>query len=229
LPNEPPPAVNRPTNALGTYNPALNLPDIKLPPGTTVTTAGPVDGYRALSAFSATKTATPIEYVPQSIQVIPKSVIADQNNVTVTEAIQNVSNTQGTNTLGIGTTGPTGLSNIRGFPAQQYLDGINVMYNAGDRDSLVNVERIEVLKGPNAILYGGGAGSPLGGAINVVSKLPTDRASAEAGVTFGTNRYVQPYFDINQPLSADKTALFRFTGAYTATDSFVDVVHQNRY
>ncbi len=228
-PAAPPPAVNTPANALGTYNPALDLPGLKLPPGTTVTTAGPVDGYRALSAFSATKTATPIEQVPQSIQVIPKSVIADQNNVTVTEAIQNVSNVQGTNTLGIGTTAPTGLINIRGFAGQQYLDGLNVMYNAGDRNSLVNVERIEVLKGPNAILYGGGAGSPLGGAINVVSKLPTDKASVETGVTFGTNNFAQPYFDVNQPLSADKTVLFRFTGQYTSADSFVDVLHQDRY
>ncbi len=228
-PAEPTAAVKPLTNALGTYNPALDLPDIELPPGTTVTTAGPVDGYRSLSAFSATKTATPIEQVPQSIQVIPKSVIADQNNVTVTEAIQNVSNVQGTNTLAIGTTAATGQIAVRGFSAQQYLDGMNVLYNVGDRDSLVNVERIEVLKGPNAILYGGGAGSPLGGAINVVSKLPTDKASAEAGLTFGTNSYVQPYFDINQPLSADKTVLFRFTGAYTANDTFVDVVHQDRY
>lgn len=216
-------------NTLGTYNPALDLPGLELPPGTTLTTAGPVDGYRALSSFSATKTATPIEQVPQSIQVIPRSVITDQNNVTVTEAIQNVSNVQGTNTIAIGTTSAGGLINVRGFPAQQYLDGMNVLYNVGDRDSLVNVERIEVLKGPNAILYGGGAGSPLGGAINIVSKLPTDKASGEAGFTFGTNNYVQPYFDINQPLSADKTVLFRFTGTYTSNDTFVDVVHQNRY
>lgn len=228
-PAEPTTVVKPLANALGTYNPALNLPDLKLPPGTTVTTAGPVDGYRALSSFSATKTATPIERVPQSIQVVPRSVITDQNNVTVTEAIQNVSNVQGTNTIAIGTTGPNGLTTVRGFAAQQYLDGMNVMYNAGDRDSLVNVERIEVLKGPNAILYGGGAGSPLGGAINVVSKLPTDKASLETGVTFGTNNYVQPYFDFNQPLSADKTVLFRFTGSYTSNDTFVDVVHQDRY
>ncbi|MGC8069009.1 TonB-dependent receptor plug domain-containing protein, partial [Salmonella enterica] len=73
-------------------------------------------------------------------------------NVTVTEAIQNVSNVQGTNTIAIGTTSAGGLINVRGFPAQQYLDGMNVLYNVGDRDSLVNVERIEVLKGPNAIL-----------------------------------------------------------------------------
>ncbi|MGJ4947225.1 TonB-dependent siderophore receptor [Bradyrhizobium sp. HKCCYLS20291] len=225
-----PPAADKPlTNALGTYNPALDLPGLKLPPGTTLTTAGPVDGYRALSGFSATKTATPIEQIPQSIQVIPKSLITDQNNVTVSEAIQNVSNTQGTNTLAIGTTGPTGLINVRGFSAQQYLDGMNVMYNVGDRDSLVNVERIEVLKGPNAVLYGGGAGSPLGGAINIVSKLPTDKASLETGFTYGTKTFVQPYFDVNQPLSADKTVLFRFTGAYTANNTFVDVVHQDRY
>lgn len=228
-PAEPTPAVRPLANALGTYNPALDLPGLKLPPGTTITTAGPVDGYRALSAFSATKTATPIEQVPQSIQVIPRSVITDQNNVTVTEAIQNASNVQGTDTLAIGTTGPFGQITVRGFTAQQYLDGMNVMYNPGDRDSLVNVERIEVLKGPNAILYGGGAGSPLGGAINIVSKLPTDKASLETGVTVGSKNYVQPYFDINQPLSADKTVLFRFTGSYTSNDTFVDVVHQNRY
>ena len=63
----------RPANALGTYNPALDLPGLKLPPGTTLTTAGPVDGYRALSAFSATKTATPIEQVPQSIRSFPRA------------------------------------------------------------------------------------------------------------------------------------------------------------
>jgi iron complex outermembrane receptor protein len=50
------PAVKNAANALGTYNPALDLPGLKLPPGTTETTAGPVDGYRALSAFSAIRT-----------------------------------------------------------------------------------------------------------------------------------------------------------------------------
>ncbi|MDW3399067.1 hypothetical protein NQ285_26850, partial [Escherichia coli] len=90
-PAEPPPPVKNAANALGTYNPALDLPDLKLPLGATLTTAGPVDGYRALSAFSSTKTATPIEQIPQSIQVIPRSVMVDQNNLSVTEAIQNAS------------------------------------------------------------------------------------------------------------------------------------------
>ncbi len=218
--------TEEPANQLGTYNPALDLKGLTLPPGTTLTTAGPVLGYQALSAFSATKTATPIEQIPQSIQVIPRSVLADQLSVTPAEALRNVSGAQGMNPL---STPTFDASKLRGFPAEQWTDGLSVYYNAGDRDSLVNVERIEVLKGPSAILYGGGSGDPLGGVFNFVSKLPKDLASQEIGVTFGSHRYVQPYFDINQPLNSSKTVLFRMTGQYTGSDSFIDALHTQRY
>ncbi len=106
---------------------------------------------------------------------------------------------------------------------------MTVYYNAGNRDALANVERIEVLKGPAAILYGGGAGASVGGAINIVSKLPTDVAGGEFGFTFGSFSFLQPTFDINQPLSTDGTVLFRMTGEYTATDSFIDFIDTERY
>jgi len=48
-------------------------------------------------------------------------------------------------------------------------------------------------------------------------------------MAFGTNNYLRPYFDVNQPFTDDKTVLFRFTGEYTGGDGFVDVVHQDRY
>lgn len=217
-----------PATALGTYNPALDLRGLQLPPGTTLTTAGPVQGYRALSAMSSTKTATPIEQIPQSIQVVPKSVIEDQKPITVSEAIQNVSNVQGPNTRSIADTQLYPYT-IRGFGAQAWLDGMVMPFSLGDRDAFANVERIEVLKGPAAILYGGGGGAPIGGAINIVSKLPTDRASGEFGFTFGSHNFLQPYFDVNQPLTSNGTVLFRVTGEYTATDSFIEVLEQDRY
>ena len=178
--------------------------------------------------MSSTKTATPLEEIPQSIQVLPKSLLDDQGSRSVTEAIQNVSNAQGVNILGIGNTDLQPLR-IRGFGAEQWLDGLPVNYNVGDRDAFANVERIEVLKGPSAILYGGGPGAPVGGAVNVVSKLPTDRAHGEAGVIFGSHAYVRPYFDVDQPLTANGTVLFRVTGEYGASDSFVDVLQSERY
>ena len=136
------------------------------------TTAGPVQGFRALTAASATRTDTPIAEIPQSIVVIPRALIDAQNDLTVTEALQNVSATQGTNPV---QTPAFNSMYIRGFPAEMLVDGFTTFYNGGDRDSLVNVERIEVLKGPNAILYGGGLGAPLGGVVNLVSKMPTDK------------------------------------------------------
>ena len=195
-------------------------------PPVTQTTAGPVEGYRALTAASATRTNTPIEDIPQSIVVIPRAIIEDQNDLTVTEALQNASATQGTNPL---QTPAFNSMYIRGFPAEMLVDGITTFYNGGDRDSLVNVERIEVLKGPNAILYGGGTGAPLGGVVNVVSKMPTDRFFTEFGFTFGSYSYLQPYFDFNAPLNTDGTVLFRMTGEYTSAGSFIDVLDTQRY
>jgi iron complex outermembrane receptor protein len=86
-----------------------------------------------------------------------------------------------------------------------------------------------VLKGPNAILYGGGNGAPIGGAVNVISKMPTSVASGEFGVTVGSDNYARPYFDINQPISGDGTALFRMTGEYTSKNSFIEVLESERY
>jgi iron complex outermembrane receptor protein len=192
------------------------------------TTAGPVDGYRALTAASATKTDTPIEQIPQSIQVVPRSVIEDQGNLTVTEATHNVSNVQATNDLVLGNTDLQSVK-IRGFGAEQWLDGMTVIYDTGWRDAFANVERIEVLKGPNAILYGGGPGAPIGGAVNVVSKLPTEEAGGEVGFIFGSHSYLRPWFDVNTPLTADGTVLFRFTGEYATANSFVDVVESENY
>jgi iron complex outermembrane receptor protein len=190
------------------------------------TTAGAVQGYRALTATTATRTATPLEEIPQSIQVITRPLMSDQNNLTVTDALRNVSGVQGTNPL---QTPAYNSTYIRGFQAEQWVDGLTTYYNPGNRDSLVNAERIEVLKGPSAILYGGGVGSPVGGVVNIVSKLPVGNAFYNAGIVVGSHSYYQPYFDVNQPLNGDGTVLFRMTGAYTGSESFIDVLNTRAY
>lgn len=193
------------------------------------TTAGPVQGYRALTASSATRTSTPLEQLPQNIVVIPRSVIDSQSNITLSETLRNVSNVQPMNSLNIGNVEQVPYK-IRGFGAELWTDGFSGnLFVAGDREGLVNVERVEVLKGPNAIVYGGGGGAPVGGAINIVSKLPMVTPKYEAGITVGSYFFGNPYVDINQPLDADKNVLFRLTAEYATGNSYIQVLNTKRF
>lgn len=180
--------------------------------------------YAASHSRASTKTDTPIMETPQSIQVIKRSLMNDQQNINVSEALRNVSGVVINNPL---FTPAVDSTRIRGFASEQLIDGFTQYYNPGDRDSTVNIERIEVLKGTNGILYSGGSGSPVGGLVSIISKLPNAVASRELGFKIGTHNYYQPYVDINQPLN--QNVLTRFTGEYTDAGSYLDKVKTQRY
>lgn len=189
------------------------------------TTAGQVDGYRAITSVSATKTNTAVSETPQTINIVPRSVLDDQKVNTIDEALQNV---PGLVTVTSQATPATDSTLIRGFFADTWVDGMTSAFNLGDRQGSINVERIEVLKGPTGMLYGGsGVGTPIGGAINLVSKLPGKIAQGELGLTVGSHSSIHPFIDINQPFS--ETVLFRFTGEYVNEESHIDVLERQRY
>lgn len=193
------------------------------------TTAGPVQGWRALTANSSTRTQTPIEQLPQNINVIPRSLIDSQLSITLSDAVRNASNVQPIDSRMVGNVEQVPVK-IRGFGAELWTDGFaGNLFVAGDRDGLVNVERVEIMKGPSAVVYGGGAGAPVGGVINVVSKMPTDTAKYQAGITFGSYWYANPFVDVNQPLNEEKSALFRLTSEYIGSGSYIDVLNSRRF
>ncbi len=183
-----------------------------------------VDAYNVKESSSATRTQTPIKEIPQSVIAIPRTVMDDQQNITVNEALKNAS---GIVTNDEFSSPAFETTRVRGFAAEQLIDGFTQYYNPGDRESLVNVQSLEVLKGSNAVLFSGGSGSPIGGVINIQSKLPKHKAFGEVGIKVGTDNFVQPFFDINQPMT--ENALFRITGEYTKAESNVDVIDQKRY
>lgn len=175
------------------------------------TTAGPVRGYQAFTSVSATRTDLPIQNTPQSVVVLPRKVLDDQGVTSISEALQNVSGTLPYNPLTFAQQNPR----VRGFAAERTVDGLPNYYDPGARDLTINVERLEVIKGPQGVLFSGGRDAT-GGTINTVSKLPTATRFAEFGFTGGTNRFLSPFFDVNQPLSNDGSVLFRATGQYQA-------------
>ena len=156
--------------------------------GTGESATGPVVGYRASRSATATRTDTALRDVPQSVQVVPREVLVDRQDVRLNDALTNVSNVQPGGTL----QGRSDTFLIRGFRTQTYaIDGVllNQANNflSTQRD-LADVERIEVLKGPASVLYG--RGDP-GGLINIVTRRPTLAPSGELtaqGGSFGFAR-----------------------------------------
>ncbi|SFL22509.1 TonB-dependent siderophore receptor [Methylobacterium pseudosasicola] len=144
---------------------------------------GPVVGYRATRSATATRTDTPLRDTPQSVQVVPRDVLVDQQDIRLSDALQNVSSVQPGGTI----QGRSDTFIIRGFRTQTYaIDGVLLNqagnFSAVTRD-LADVERIEVLKGPASVLYG--RGDP-GGLINIVSRQPTLVPSGDINLQAGS-------------------------------------------
>ena len=144
---------------------------------TIVVTANRDQGYRAGSIGSATRTETPLLDVPQAVTVLTRQRLDDQAILSVQEALRFVP----------GAVGAQGEGNrdqivLRGnnSTADFFVDGMrdDVQYF---RD-FYNLERLEILKGANAMIFGRGGG---GGVINRVTKTPVvgqQRIAADAAV-----------------------------------------------
>jgi iron complex outermembrane receptor protein len=183
--------------------------------------------YTATSATTANRTDTPLKDTPQSIQVLPRAVLDDQQSATLSEALTNVSGVRSQSVLNQNLD-PANERLIRGFTAETYRDGMPLTYSAGDRESMANVERIEVLKGPSALMYASSLGAPIGGLVNLVQKKPQATPSYAAGITAGSYGYVSGDIDLNQPLTASGSVLSRITAEVGRSRSHIDVIETKR-
>ena len=176
-------------------------------------------GYRAQETSSATKTSTALRDLPQSITVVTKDQIRDQSMESIADVVNYIP----------GITAHQGENNrdqlvIRGnsTSADFFLNGMrdDVQYY---RD-LYNVERVEALKGPNAMIFGRGGG---GGVINRVTKEAGFSKLRE--ITFQAGSYGNKRFtaDFDQPLN-HQLAL-RVEGLYENSGSFRRSVYLERY
>lgn len=131
-----------------------------------------VTDYQPLVNTTAAKIAAPMRDIPQTVDVIPGQLIKDQGARSMQDVVKNSPGV----TFNMGD-GQRDQFVIRGFDASgdMYIDGMrdDALYY---RD-LSNVERVEVIKGPAAVLYGRGSS---GGLINRITKKPGEK-SANSG------------------------------------------------
>jgi iron complex outermembrane receptor protein len=191
------------------------------PTGETSTSSatGPVNGYVAMDTTAGSKTATPIAEIPQFVSVVGRNEIDAQGAQKADEALRY---TSGVFAQPFGSDTDTNWLFIRGFQADAtglYQDGLPLFSYAFGRfytDSFA-LERIEVLKGPASVLYGG---SNPGGIVNFVSKRPMGEKLRylEAGINDAGNAYLG--FDIED--RAGPALDYRVTGRIAGGDDYDD-------
>ncbi len=184
-----------------------------------IVVVGQREEYGVKSTSTATKTNTDIKDIPQALTVISEAQIEDQQLRSIADVMYFVP----------GASTGTGESNrdqvtLRGnnTTADFFVDGIrdDVQYF---RD-FYNVDRVEVLKGPNAMIFGRGGG---GGIINRVTKRSTlgeYRQLSVLGDSYGGFRLTG---DLDQPLG--EGVGLRVNGMYENGDSFRHHVDLERY
>ena len=167
--------------------------------------------YKSDYSFAGTKIQTAIKDIPQSVSTVTKELIKDKMNLHLTDALDNVA----------GVTRYSGYEEftIRGFRAENphLINGLRTYNTSLTNPMLINVERIEVIKGPTSVLYGN---ADPGGTINLVTKKPLAEKEGEIDIYKGSWNSIRAQGDVSGPLNKRKSFLGRFNAGYNNEESF---------
>ncbi|BBP68294.1 ligand-gated channel protein [Pseudomonas sp. Seg1] len=175
------------------------------------------DDPRVKVSNTATRTSTPVRYVPQAIDSIKTSNVANYGTNDIGDALSGMPN--------VSSSADTRFDSlrIRGFDASNdfYLDGIRD--DSQYKRDLHNIERVEVLKGPAAVLYGRGS---QGGIVNRVSKAPEAGRRSTIEAQGGSEDLRSLYADLSTDPSENIS--LRLNMGNMDENSFRDGVSGNR-
>jgi len=165
---------------------------------------------RALSYYKddettfATRTETPIDKTPQSVQVVTHTMIDDQAARQITDLYRSISGLSQNNISTV---------TLRGFSQDEILyDGLKGdPYGDFSIPQLFTIDQIQVLKGPSGALYG--AGEP-GGVINYVTKKPTYDPRNTIQATVGNKDFLSGSVESSGPLNKEASKRYR-VGIYS--------------
>lgn len=161
--------------------------------------------------------------LPQSISVVNHEILEQQQTTHLSDVLKNVN--------GVYQMGSTGGVQeeiaARGFAfgsSNTFKNGVR--YNNGINPEISSLERVEILKGSAAILYGNVAA---GGVLNLVTKKPMFEKGGEITMRMGSYDFYKPSFDIYGPINNSNAIAFRLNGSYEKSRSFRDNVKGERF
>ncbi|RVD78442.1 TonB-dependent receptor [Pseudomonas koreensis] len=186
-------------------------------PATAISAEEQAEDPRVKISNTATRTSTPVRYVPQAIDSIKTSNVANYGTHDIGDALSGIPN--------VSSSADTRFDSlrIRGFDASNdfYLDGIRD--DSQYKRDLHNIERVEVLKGPAAVLYGRGS---QGGIVNRVSKMPEFGRRSTLEAQGGSEDLRSLYADLSTDPSENLS--LRLNMGNMDENSFRDGVSGNR-
>ena len=179
-----------------------------------------ITGNKHQKPISALRSGLKPMDTPQSVQVIGSEVIEQQQAIRLSEVLKNANGVY----VGSARGGAQESFFSRGYDMSannMFKNGFR--YNAGSIPDVSGLEKVEFLKGGSALLYGNVAP---GGILNLVTKTPSFKSGGEISMQIGSYAYYKPSFDFYGPLN--KSIAYRINGSYENSESFRDVVKNER-
>lgn len=168
--------------------------------------SGSTNGYMAAESTTGTRYAAPNREIPFPVNVVTSEFLQNFLAFDFSDAVAYTSST--------GISGGTAAFNLRGVRNNtQYKNGIR----EGGLYSPIDIDRIEIIKGANAAIYGQ---TEPAGLRNIVTKTATPTAASALYLNLGTDSFRREAIDVNAPIVAGK--LFtRFTASDEYSEQYV--------
>jgi iron complex outermembrane receptor protein len=186
---------------------------------------GPVEGYLAKRTAAGTKTDTALVEAPRSISIATQAQMRDRAVHNLDEAVRYmpgiVAGSYGSDTR-------SDWLRVRGFEPTQFLDGLPLPKGSYANPKLEtwNLDRVALLRGPASSVYGQ---TPPGGMLDMVSRRPSEQASHEIQVQYGSDNYRQINFASTGKIDEQGQFLYGLSGVVRDAGTQIDKIDNKRY
>ena len=193
-------------------------------------------GYRATNSISGTRLNTAIKDIPMPIEVITEQFLKDTGAKDLRQSLRYsagilLQSQNDYGTPGGAYQGPGGVNNSEGATANQSQTSVKIRgfvtesvlrdgYLRQNSTDSVNISRVEVVRGPAALLYGVGN---FGGIVNYLVKLPEAKQQGTVGFSAGTYGLRRATLDVTGPVSDTWSLSYRLTGAWESVRDYTDL------
>ena len=180
--------------------------------------------YNSDYSFSASKIALKNMEVSQAITTVTKELITDRGVTRLGDVVKNVSGVNQTsfyNNYAI-----RGVTQQASYRESRLMNGMVTSHIFFSQPMMMNVERVEVIKGPASMTF---SSTDAGGSINIITKKPLKTNRKEVSLSVGSYQTVVGALDFTGPLNKSKTLLYRLNLGYENGKSFRDLQFKKAY